>query len=172
MASSVCYHGLMSETFSFSYFGSTIIARSLGLQFTPPLDQTITAHCIPVTDDGMVVAADVTKRGVDVPGGHIDNGESAEEAMRRETHEETFVTVEKPVLIDVWKLSSDDERIGLAAKPYLLLYAAKVKSIEDFVANDEVSSRLILTPSEFISEYFGDKKQAAKMVAQAIAALR
>jgi len=162
----------MSDTFSFNYFGSIITAHPLGLKFVPPLNQTITAHCIPVTDDGRIVAADVTNRGVDIPGGHIDEGETAEEAMRRETHEETFVTVEKPVLIDVWQLSSNDEHIGLAERPYLLLYAAKVKSIEDFVANDEVSRRLMLTPNEFISEYFGDKKQAEKMLTQAIAALR
>ena len=162
----------MSETFSFNYFGSKITAQTLGLSFIPPLKQTITAHCIPVTDDGKVVAVDVINRGVDMPGGHIDEGETAEDAMHRETHEETYVTVDEPVLIDVWKLSSDNERIGLTEKPYLLLYAAKVKSIEDFVPNEEVGERLVLTPDEFVSRYFGDKAQAQRMVAQAIAALR
>lgn len=92
--------------------------------------------------------------------------------MHRETHEETFVTVGEPVLIDVWRLTSDNERIGLAEKPYLLLYAAKVTSIEEFIPNDEVSRRLILTPDEFVDQYFGNKAQARKMVDQAIAVLR
>lgn len=162
----------MSETFSFNYFGSTIKARSLGLSFIPPLEQTITAHCVPVTSDGKVVAVDVINRGIDMPGGHIDPGETAEDAMHRETHEETFVTVGEPILIDVWQLSSDNERIGLTEKPYLLLYAAKVVSIEEFTPNDEVSRRLILTPDEFVDQYFGDKAQARKMVDQAITTLR
>lgn len=160
----------MLETFSFRYFGSTITARSLGIGSIPPLNQTITAHCVPITGDGKVMAGDVIGRGVDIPGGHIDEGETAEEAMHRETHEEISITVEKPVLIDVWKLSSDDERIGLKTKPYLLLYAAKVKLIEDFVPNNEVSKRLILSPDEFAFEYFGNKEQARKMVAQALTA--
>lgn len=161
----------MTSSFSFDYFGSIITARSLGTDFIPPLSQTITAHCVPVTDDGYIVAVDVVNRGIDIPGGHIEAGETAEDAMYRETHEETFVTVKEPILIDVWELSSDNERIGLVTKPYLLLYAAKVQTIESFVPNSEVNKRLILTQQEFVARYFGDKNQAKLLVAQATAAL-
>ena len=157
--------------FSFDYFGSTIIAQTLGIDWIPPFGQTITAHCIPVTDDSKMVAVDVIGRGVDMPGGHIEAGESAEKAVRRETFEETFVTVDEPVLIDVWQLNSEDPKLGLDDKPYLLLYAAKVTSYEEFEPNDEVASRLILTPDEFVEQYFGDKKQARKMIDQALRAI-
>lgn len=159
-------------TFSFDYFGSTIVAEPLGLKFIPPLHHTITAHCIPITDDGRIVAADVIDRGVDIPGGHIDDGETAEETMRRETLEETFVNVDTPILVNVWRLSSENPKIGLREKPYLLLYTAKVTSFEDFKPNNEVSRRLVLTPDEFVEQYFGDKSQARKMVDQALTALR
>jgi 8-oxo-dGTP pyrophosphatase MutT (NUDIX family) len=161
----------MTAIFSFNYFGSTITARSIGTAVIPPLNQTITAHCVPVTEDGNIVAGNVLQRGIDVPGGHIEDGETAEQAMRREAYEEVAVRVKDPVLIGIWKLSSTNERIGLTEKPYLLLYAARVQTIGSFTPNKEVSERCILTPDEFTSQYFGDKKQAAAMVDQAISAL-
>jgi 8-oxo-dGTP pyrophosphatase MutT (NUDIX family) len=158
----------MAPEFSFNYFGSTIIGSSLGTSFVPPLSETLTAHCVPITDDGKVVAVNIIGRGIDVPGGHIDPGETALEAMEREAMEEAWISVGQPVLIDVWKLKSQDVRLGLDEKPYLLLYAARVETMLDFTPTDETSERLILEPDEYVSRYFGDKNQAKKMITQAL----
>jgi 8-oxo-dGTP diphosphatase len=161
----------MSQTFSFNYFGSTIIAESLGIDYLPPLNQILSAHCVPVTADGKIVAVDIVGRGVDFPGGHIEGDETAVEAMHRETREEAYISVKEPVLIDVWKLSSDDKKLGLRIKPYILSYLALVEQIDDFIANDEVSRRLVLDPDEFVSMYFGNKAQAEKIISLATASL-
>lgn len=158
----------MSETFSFNYFGSVINAESLGVESLPPLGQTLTAHCVPFTADGKIVAVNVIGRGVDIPGGHIDANETAIEAMQREAQEEARITVSNPVIIDVWRLSSTDSALGLSQKPFILLYSVEVESMEDFHPNDEVSERLVLEPNDFIASYFGDKRQARVMVEKAL----
>jgi len=165
------YYEHMLDAFSFDYFGSTITAQSLGNKYAPPIGETLTAHCVPVTEDGKIVAVDVVNRGVDIPGGHIEDGEAAVTAMSRETYEEASITLGESTLIDVWKASSDNELIGLSTKPYLLVYVARVKSVDEFVPNQEVRARLFLAPDEFVLQYFGDKKQAEAMVGRAMAAL-
>ncbi len=162
----------MSDLFSFDYFGSTIQAKSLGVDTVPPTNVVLTSHCIPFTADGKVVAVDIIGRGVDIPGGHIDEGETAVEAMQREVKEEAQIAITHPVLIDTWKLSSTDNALGITQKPYLLLYAADVESMDDFVSNNETSARLVLDPEEFIAQYFGDKQQARILITTALAARR
>ena len=158
----------MTSTFSFTYFGSTIEAKSLGTGFLPALKQTLTAHCIPFTPDGNIVAINIIGRGIDIPGGHIEDGESAIEAMVRETKEEANISVASPTLIDVWHLTSDDPSLGLTEKPYLLVYVADVVSMEVFQPNSEASERLMLEPKDFIKRYFAGKEQAALLIDRAL----
>ena len=157
-------------SFTFDYFGSTIEATPLGTELIPDLQETLTSHCIPFTFDGKIVAVNIIGRGIDIPGGHIDTSETAIEAMQREAREEAHLSVHNPVLIDVWRLTSTDEKLGLLQKPYLLLYAASVTSLDDFIPSDEASERLLLEPEDFIAKYFGDKQQARVMVDAALAA--
>ncbi len=157
-------------SFTFDYFGSTIEATPLGVEVVPDIQKTLTSHCIPFTTDGKIVAVNIINRGIDIPGGHIDDGETAIEAMQREVQEEAQISIQNPALIDVWRLTSTNERLGLLQKPYLLLYAADVASMKDFVPNDETDERLILNPDDFIARYFGDTQQARAMVDAALAA--
>lgn len=162
----------MQNIFSFDYFGSAIQAESLGIDFLPSLTQTLTSHCMPFTEDGKIIAVNIVGRGIDIPGGHIDGEETAIEAMLREAREEAQIIVESPILIDVWRLSSTNTQLGLSAKPYLLLFVTKVKTILEFSPNEEANERLVLDPDEFISKYFGDKRQAKVMVDKAMAVLK
>lgn len=158
--------------YSFNYFGSIVEAESLGINFVPNLSQTLSCHCVPFTDDGKVVAINIVGRGIDIPGGHIDEGETATEAIMRETYEEAHITLKNLQLIDVWLLSSVDNRLGLLEKPYLLLYVAEVQSIKIFISNSESDSRLLLDPDEFITKYFGDKRQAKNIIDKALRSLK
>ena len=162
----------MQSKFSFSYFGSKIDVMSLGTDFLPSIEQTLTAHCMPFTKDGEIIAINIVGRGIDIPGGHIDEGETAVEAMQREAVEEAQIVVEDPILIDIWQLSSTDITLGLSEKPYLLLYATKVKSMLEFKPNEESNQRLLLSKDEFIARYFAGEIQAEYLIDKAMLALR
>jgi len=159
-------------TFSFNYFGSPIEATSLGTTFIPDVLEVISSHCVPITIDGKIVAVHIVNRGIDIPGGHVDDKETAIEAMRREVQEEAQLLVDSPVLIDVWQLTSVNTQLGLRQKPYLLVYAARVTLLDDFISTEEADERLILEPEDFIAKYFGDKQQARIMINAALAALK
>ena len=158
----------MTKPFSFNYFGSKIQANSLGAGFLPPLKQTLTAHCIPFTPDGNIVAINIIGRGIDIPGGHIEDGESAIDAMTRETQEEASVTIAHPELVDVWHLTSTNAKLGLTERPYIVMYVADVIFMDNFQPNDEASERLILSPDDFITQYFAGEMQAALLIDRAL----
>lgn len=157
--------------FSFNYFGSTITAQSLGTGRIPDDTQVLTACCVSVLDDGHIVAVNVTGRGVDIPGGHVDPGETPIQAMHRELFEEARITVDTPILIDTVLFTSDDEKLGLTEKPYMLMYAANVLKVETFTPNDEIEERLFLSPEAVPDVYFADSIYAAHVVQKALNAL-
>jgi len=55
----------------------------------PPRELTPTAFMIGITDDGSLVLADHAERGPEIAGGHIEPGETPEQAARREGNEES-----------------------------------------------------------------------------------
>lgn len=155
---------LIDEPFSFNYFGHIIIARSLGTIAMPDITKLISAHVVPITFDGNIIAVNIISRGWDIPGGHIDAGElSPITALSREASEEAQITVVDPVLIDVLELKSDTLS-SLVAKPYMALYAARVDKVDEFTPNEEVSTREIMTTETFIENYFGNKSYATQMM--------
>lgn len=157
-------------SFSFSYFDATYSAQSLGKDAVPHFDQVISAHVIPITDEGKVIAVNVISRGLDAPGGHVEENEhSPLETLTREIYEEAKITINSPILIDVLKISSN--KSGLHEKKYMLIYTASVGQIETFVPTEEISERHIITPEEFIDQYFADKTYAEHIMKTATEAL-
>ena len=60
---------------------------------TPPSNGPVTAAFVFVLVEDLVCAVDVTKRGWDIPGGHVEPGEDSVAAVRREMLEEAGVDV-------------------------------------------------------------------------------
>lgn len=161
---------LIDEPFSFNYFGHTITARSLGTGAIPDISTITSVHVVPIANDGNIVAINVINRGWDIPGGHVDEGESSPlDALRREALEEANVSLLEPVLVDVLMLES--ETLDISTKPYLLMYAAEIWELNTFTPNNEVSQRLLMTAKMFVDSYFGNKTYAKAMVDASVSAL-
>lgn len=59
-----------------------------------PADKTKTAFVVPVFEDGTIMLAQNLRRGAEIPGGHIEDGETIQQAARREAIEEAGCEVD------------------------------------------------------------------------------
>ncbi len=94
------------------------------------------------------------ERTLDIPGGHIDEGEKPEEAAIRETFEETGVQVNNPRLIAYMKITTHvpkSENPSRYPYPtgYMLFYLCDFVSEENFEGNEDTYGRVWLKPEEF-----------------------
>jgi 8-oxo-dGTP diphosphatase len=161
---------LLDEPFSFTYFGHNITARSLGPATIPDISTITSVHVVPFTSEGVIVGVNVVNRGWDIPGGHVDQGESSPlETLRREAREEASLSILEPILVDV--LALECETLDLKARPYMLVYTAEVAELSSFTPNDEVSQRLLMTPKMFVDSYFGNKAYAQALIDASVRAL-
>jgi 8-oxo-dGTP pyrophosphatase MutT (NUDIX family) len=70
----------------------------------PPAELCTAVFCLALHDDGVVLTR--TKRGWEMLGGHIETGETVEEALFREAHEEGGFTPEEYQLFGHKKLTA------------------------------------------------------------------
>lgn len=102
---------------------------------------TCTSFVMPVTDDGSVVMATNRRRNVEVPGGHIEPGESQRVAAMRETDEETGARVTCVEVLGHLRMTSNGTVPDTWRYPHPLSYqsffAGRVESMRDYVENDE-----------------------------------
>ena len=126
-----------------------------GTDMIPTFEQVTAVFAVPFTKEGKLIAVNLFSRGYDLPGGHVDKSEkSPEETLRREVMEEASITIRSLVLSEVIESDYFDDRVS-----YLLLYAAFVDEMKDFVTNSESSERIEVSVDEFIAQYtVGDKE--------------
>ncbi len=115
-------------------------------------------------------------RGWDIPGGHLEEGESPEVAMRREVWEETGARLSNVRLLGY-------QRISLHAPcppdyhypypdSYQALYFARVAELAEFLPTDEARERALFAPEEAVKLRWVQENrefyEAALTVAQAV----
>ena len=87
-------------------------------------------------------------RMLDIPGGHIDEGETPLEAVVRETFEETGVHVRSPKLVAYIKVTKHNPKPEAYRYPYpvsyMLYYLCEFESEEEFFGNDDTHGRVWL----------------------------
>jgi 8-oxo-dGTP diphosphatase len=116
----------------------------------PPIGGITSALAL-AFDGQRILMTNLRQRGWDIPGGHLEPGETPEAAMRREVIEEAGA-----VLVDVQLLGYQRIRL-LGTVPagyryphpdsYQVLYLARVAELIDFVATEEASQRAFFAPT-------------------------
>ena len=144
--------------------GKQVTFKHTGTSTMPPFDQVTSVSVIPYTADGQVVAVRLKYRGLDLPGGHVEPGETTpEQTMHREAMEEACITIKDQALVEVIESDYFDH------PSYMLLYAALVDELHDFVTPEaELSdAREIVSPAEFIKQYEAGDKRLMKRAIEA-----
>ncbi len=136
----------------------------------PPFEKITSVGVIPFTQDGKIVAA-LLERGVDLPGGHVQETEQTiEETARREVLEEVGVTLKELTVVKV--IQSDYYGSAPEDLTYMLTLTAFVDEFLEFTPNLESKGRLVLSIEEFLAHYMaGDVERMRSMVLAAQARL-
>ncbi len=106
-----------------------------------PVELTQTAFLLPFFDDGDVFLAQHQRRGLEVPGGHIEPGESLIEAAIRECYEEVGCSVVSVRPVGYLKMISE----GIAPPrwryphpvSYQQFFIGRISAVRDYESTEE-----------------------------------
>jgi 8-oxo-dGTP diphosphatase len=119
----------------------------------PPIERITGAFALVFVGDQMLMTKlrDQT-RGWDIPGGGVEPGETPEEAMRREVHEEAGAKLgpARPFAYQEVRLLGRKPKGYASPYPdsYMVFYRAQLLSLEPFTGDEETEGRGLLPPNE------------------------
>jgi ADP-ribose pyrophosphatase YjhB (NUDIX family) len=100
-------------------------------------------------------AKEPEKGTYDLPGGFVDENETAEEAVRREIAEELHAEVVSSEYL--FSLPNEYEYSGLTVPTLDLFFKCKLKDLNRLKPSDDVESCFFVSPNELKPELFGLK---------------
>lgn len=139
-----------------------------------PLHLTPTAFVVPMlsSDSCMLVVHKDPLRGVGIPGGHVDPGETLVQAATREALEETGCTVDNLIPVGFLRSQIGGQPPDGYHYPFPLSYqqffVGRVVRCSDFEADQEVSHRLHCTIAEAMTHLRRQRDQIM-LIAAAVA---
>lgn len=117
----------------------------------PPVDKITSVHgcCF---HQGKVLLVDIEGRGFNFPGGHVEPGETPEEAFHREVMEEGYVKG-KVSRMGMIKVSHEhnpdfDPKGKYPLIGYQVFYRMEIEEVMPFLRNNESSCRIWAEPQE------------------------
>ncbi|RFB14775.1 NUDIX domain-containing protein [Bacillus sp. HNG] len=122
----------------------------------PPRELITSVHAF-CFKDGKLLLVKLDQRGWDFPGGHIEFNESPEECIKREAHEEGYVSGRcyqlGYMVVDHsdnpnWNETSPYPRVG-----YQVFYRMDIHEIHEFLAMFESQKRLLIDPND-VKKYY------------------
>lgn len=115
----------------------------------PPQELVSTALAVAFAGERLLMTH-LISRGWDIPGGHIEPGESPAEAVRREVYEETGATLGQLYLLGYQHLRLLCPRPANYSYPYpdcyQAFYWAQIASFDDFLPTAETRGRALFPP--------------------------
>lgn len=116
-----------------------------------PRRELITCSFVLAFQEDALLLTNLNERGWDIPGGHIEPGETPIEAMIRELYEETGAIIDSPQVLGY-------ERIRLYNKPenykypypdsYMVFYWARIIRLDEFQHTFESNGRGLFGPED------------------------
>lgn len=117
-----------------------------------PDQQCITCSFVLAFVGDRLLLTNLNARGWDIPGGHMEAGETPEEAARRELYEETGARVDELNFLgyEVIRLLGDKPDGYKYPYPdsYMVFYGARISAMEDYTANEESAGRGLFDPKQ------------------------
>jgi 8-oxo-dGTP diphosphatase len=104
----ICVIILLMIQFTEEYWPETA-SRIKCFPATAPPNLPVTAVKIYVFQDGKLLLTHIKTRGWDLPGGHVEMGETPEQAVVRELQEETGATVGRFKLIGYLNVTNEEQ---------------------------------------------------------------
>ena len=101
-----------------------------------------TVHGFFFNDDGQLLLVKHSKRGWEIPGGHVDTDESYDAAMRRELYEETQMYAQQLCILGYLKKTALEKEPVNCKYPYPLsyciFYASTISEAEPFEGDESI----------------------------------
>ncbi|CAO5163919.1 NUDIX domain-containing protein [Frankia sp. AiPs1] len=140
----------------------------LGPAADPPFDRVTSVAVVAVTDGDQLVVAELD-RGLDIPGGHVQQGEtSLAQTVRREAWEEIRARLGDLHPVEV----IESDYFGPDDLSYMVILTARVRELGAWAATHESHGRQVLGPQEFLARYRGDDPALMRhLVTSALAVL-
>ncbi|MEG9295182.1 NUDIX domain-containing protein [Mangrovibacillus sp. Mu-81] len=124
----------------------------------PPRDRITSVHGFCFRDDQLLLV-NLHHRGWDFPGGHIEDGETAEDCLNREAYEEGYVSGRLSLLghitVDhsenpVWDKDGPYPKVG-----YQVFYRMNIEQLHEFMGKYESGERMFIHPGD-VADYYRD----------------
>lgn len=116
-----------------------------------PRQELITCSFVLAFQEDALLLTNLNERGWDIPGGHIEPGETPMEAMRRELYEETGALIESPHVLgyELIRLYNKSENYKYPyPESYMVFYSARIIRLDDFQNTYETNGRGLFKPEE------------------------
>ncbi|CAG7646563.1 NUDIX domain-containing protein [Paenibacillus allorhizosphaerae] len=115
-----------------------------------PDTERITCAFVLAFQQDQLLLTHLHERGWDIPGGHIEPGETPEEAVKRELYEETGASIGSPMLLGYEQIRLLGEKPAHYKYPYpdsyMVFYTAAVARLDAFGSTDETAGRSLFEP--------------------------
>jgi 8-oxo-dGTP pyrophosphatase MutT (NUDIX family) len=99
--------------------------------------------------DGSKILAIKNERGWEIPGGHIEKGETHEEALIREVEEEAGASFSDDKLLAIIESENQD----IYKDKVMLIYATKNFKLGKFIQSEDALDREVIEIEEFLKRY-------------------